>query len=52
MNKTEQKTVYIDFFNKDKKFGLERIYFTDFSAARKWGLKNLQTFIPDMVKYI
>jgi len=46
------KTVYIDFLNKEKNFTKHRIYFTDFSEARKWALKNLETFSPDMIKYI
>jgi len=46
-----QKNIYIDFLNWEKNFKLDRVYFTTYEAAVKWGKKNFEKFNPDMIKY-
>ncbi len=45
----EKNEVYIDFLNKKKNFKEERKGFKTYELAVKWGKKNLENFIHDMI---
>jgi hypothetical protein len=42
---------YIEFFNKDKGFKKDTIYFTTYEETVKWGKANLDNFNFDMIKF-
>ena len=45
----KDKTVYIDFLNKDKGFKEDRIFFETYEDAVKWAKDNFERFDPDMI---
>jgi hypothetical protein len=50
MAETKKETYYIDFLNKKKNFSIDRVTFDDYEKARKWAMKNFESFDPDMIK--
>jgi hypothetical protein len=50
MAETKKETYYIDFLNKKKNFSMDRVTFDDYEKARKWAMKNFESFDPDMIK--
>jgi len=50
MADTKKETYYIDFLNKKKNFSMDRVTFDDYEKARKWAMKNFESFDPDMIK--
>ncbi len=45
-------SVYVDFYNKDNNFKLERKYFDTFDLAKKWCLETMDKFDPALVRLV
>lgn len=49
---SKQNEVYIEYYNKDKNFSIDKKYFKTYEDAVKWAQKNFDKFDPDMIKYV
>jgi hypothetical protein len=43
--------LYIEYLNKEKNFNKDEVQFEIYDEAVKWGRKNLENFLIDMIKY-
>lgn len=45
------KDIFIEYFNRDKNFTVDKIYFENYEDALIWAKSNLEKFDLDMIKY-